>query len=49
MGILSDDEFEFEDHRSMDDDTPPTSPRLAATHAQAIAANFTTNFSELSK
>ncbi|KAG9091070.1 hypothetical protein FRC06_000725 [Ceratobasidium sp. 370] len=47
MGFLTDDEMSF-DVESQNADTPPGSPRLAATRAQAIAANFVNAASDIS-
>jgi hypothetical protein len=48
MGFLSDTEIEFE-AEDQDVNTPPPSPRLAATHAQTIAENFRAVPSEFSE
>jgi hypothetical protein len=47
MGFLSDTELEFETE-DQDINTPPPSPRLAATHAQTIAENLRAMPSEFS-
>ncbi|CAE6419638.1 unnamed protein product [Rhizoctonia solani] len=47
MGFFSDTEIDFEDDQG--GDTPPQSPRLAATHAQTIAEKVASTGSDLSE